>query len=120
MRPYPDINRGKWQISIGGGTKPLWSPAGGELFYVDASNMLMAVPVQTSPVFKPGIPVKLFEARNIGTLASGRFFDVTKDGRRFVMIKELPPKPGAPTAPQGPSFVVVVNWIEELKAAIGK
>jgi serine/threonine-protein kinase len=120
VRPYPNVNGGKWPISTTGGTKPLWSPAGGELFYLDANSKLMAVPVQVSPVFKPGIPVELFEARNISSLASGRFFDVTKDGRRFVMIKELPPPPGAPATPAGPSFVVVVNWLQELKAAVGK
>ena len=82
--------------------------------------MLMAVQVQVSPVFKPGNPVKLFEARNISTLVSGSFFDVTKDGRRFIMIKELPPPPGASATPAGPSFVVVVNWLQELMAAVGE
>ena len=118
VRPYPDVNAGKWPISIAGGTKVAWSPAGGELFYVDASSMLMSVRVQTSPAFKAGIPVKLFEARNISTLVSGRFYDVTRDGQRFVMIKELPPPPGAPAAPAGPTFVVVVNWLQDLKAAV--
>jgi hypothetical protein len=35
------------------------------------------------------------------------------------MIKELPPKPGAAATVQGPTFIVVLNWLEELKAALG-
>jgi serine/threonine-protein kinase len=120
VRPFPNVNDGKWQISTAGGSKPVWSPTGRELFYVDAGSMLQAVPVQTTPVFKPGNPTKLFEARNIATLASGRFYDVMRDGQKFVMIKELPPPPGQPTTPTGPSFVVILNWAEELKAKFGK
>jgi hypothetical protein len=74
----------------------------------------MAVPVKTTPVFAPGNPAPLFPAENISTLASGRFYDVAKDGR-FVMIKELPPKPGTTPIPAGPTFVVVMNWAEALR-----
>ena len=72
------------------------------------------------PTFKAGNAVKLFEARNIATLASARFYDVARDGQRFVMIKELPPPPGQSAVPTGPSFIVVLNWPEELKARVGK
>jgi serine/threonine-protein kinase len=120
VRPFPNVNEGKWQISTAGGSKPMWSPTGRELFYIDANNQLQAVPVQTTPVFRPGNPTRLFEARNIATLASGRFYDVTRDGQKFVMIKELPPPPGQPTTPAGPSFVVVLNWPEELRTKFGK
>jgi hypothetical protein len=120
VRPFPDTNSGKWQASIAGGSKPLWAPSGKEIFYVDSNGFLMAVPVQTTPTFKAGHPVKLFEARNIATLASARFYDVSRDGQRFVMIKELAAPPGAQPVSSGPTFVVVVNWPEELKAAIVK
>ena len=25
VRPFPDVNSGKWQVSTGGGTRPLWA-----------------------------------------------------------------------------------------------
>jgi serine/threonine-protein kinase len=28
VRPFPDVNRTRWAISSGGGTRPLWSPRG--------------------------------------------------------------------------------------------
>ncbi len=33
VRPFPNVDEGKWQISQGGGTDPLWSGDGRELFY---------------------------------------------------------------------------------------
>ncbi len=33
VRPYPEIETGKWQASIGGGVSPLWNKNGTELFY---------------------------------------------------------------------------------------
>ena len=34
VRPFPDVEGGRWQISNDGGTRPLWARGGGELFYV--------------------------------------------------------------------------------------
>jgi Tol biopolymer transport system component len=33
VRPYPDMEGGRWQISTTGGQNPLWSPDGSELYY---------------------------------------------------------------------------------------
>ena len=33
VTPFPDVDRGRWQISTGGGESPLWAREGGELFY---------------------------------------------------------------------------------------
>ena len=62
VRPYPDASKGRWQISTGGGTAPVWSRSGNELFYLDETTTLMAVPFQTSgSQFIPGRPAKVFE-----------------------------------------------------------
>jgi serine/threonine-protein kinase len=34
VRPLPDVNSGRWQVSTEGGTRPLWARSGRELFYV--------------------------------------------------------------------------------------
>jgi Tol biopolymer transport system component len=55
VRPFPDVNSGRWQISTGRGRKPVWAPSGRELFYLvpaaDASSGLYAVTIQTTPSF---------------------------------------------------------------------
>jgi hypothetical protein len=48
---------------------------------------------------------------------SGRSYDVSADGKRFLMIKEASSLNPQSTA-TAPSLVVVLNWAEELKARL--
>ena len=114
VRPFPQVDDGRWQISTGGGTRPLWSRDGRELFYLDLTNRLMAVPMQTSgTTFAAGTPVRVLETAYLTPLASyDRPYDVAPDGQRFLMIKE-----NSPSATAG-RMVVVVNWSEELKRLV--
>ena len=50
VRPFPEVNNGRWQISKDGGDSPLWSPDGCELFY-RSGDAVMAVSVKTEPGF---------------------------------------------------------------------
>ena len=36
VRPFPDVDRGLWQVTRDGGTYPVWARNGRELFYIDA------------------------------------------------------------------------------------
>jgi len=119
VRPYPDVNTGVWQVSTSGGTRPVWARNGRELFFLDSANTLTAVPVDTSAAtFKPGNPAKVLEATYFpptrelasGPLAS-RSYDISLDGKRFLMIKEDSPDRSV----RAVKLVVVLNWTEELK-----
>ena len=125
MRPFPNVADARYEISNGGGRTPVWSPTGRELFFVNRTS-IMAVTVQLTPTFSPGNPTKLFDAPSI--MLDGRFiatgthrtYDISRDGQRFLMIKENagPSERDSPLA----TMIVVQNWFEELKAkmAAGK
>jgi serine/threonine-protein kinase len=113
VRPFPDINAGRWQISTGGGTRPLWSRNGRELFYISGSKM-MKVDIQTGAAFSAGTPEMLFQGGFISP-QTGRNYDVTADGKRFLMIKDA--RPVDSSAPPS-QLVVVLNWFEELKRLV--
>jgi hypothetical protein len=83
--------------------------------YVDATDLLMAVPVQTTPSFSAGNPARLFENRYL-TPNLGRTYDVSSDGQRFLMIKSAAADRAAGDAL--PNIVVVLNWLEELKQRV--
>ena len=113
MRPFPNVDGGHWTISTTGGIKPLWARSGKELYYLTLDGAMMAVPTQSTPAFSVGNPTKLFDTRHYAAL-SARTYDVSRDGQTFLMIKAAG---GDPTStPTG--IVVVLNWVEELKARV--
>ena len=110
VRPFPNVEDGQWLISSGGGTRPLWAPDGRELFYLAPGPRLMAVGIQTEPSFAPGNAEVVFEGRYFGGLF-GRSYDISRNGERFLMIKES-------AGVDSTEFITVINWFEELKARV--
>jgi serine/threonine-protein kinase len=116
VRPYPDVDGGKWQISTDGGVWPLWSPDGRELFYRN-EDKYMGVTVKTEPIFSFEPPKVLFQGTYvIATTAFLSNWDISPDGERFLMIKKAQPTASAETSP--PKVNIVLNWFEELKERV--
>jgi serine/threonine-protein kinase len=115
VRPYPDVNRGHWQVSNGGGTRPLWAPNGQELFYASSSGALMRVSVERGQTWSSTPPTQLIKEGyfTVPVGNPGRTYDVSRDGQRFLMIKQS--GAGADTPPQ---IVVIQHFDEELKRLV--
>jgi len=96
---------GRSQVSIDGGSAPVWSHDGRELFYRGSGN-LMAVGVETRPKFRAGLPKPLFKLTNLGD------YDVAPDGQRFVMVRSR----GEEAAPR--SLAVVLGWFDDLRRRV--
>ncbi len=111
VQPFPN-GAGKWQVSGNGGDQIRWSSDGSELFYVEGST-LMAVSVSTEQGFTLGQPQMLFESPDLVLADSGRDYDVSADGRRFVMTTPVEEGDDGEVAP--PSIRVVQNWYEEFR-----
>jgi len=115
VRPFPNVELGRWQVSTAGGTRPAWARNGSELFYLDRSNTFTGVQVRTSgSAFVYGSPAKVFDAKYVESNPA-RHYDVSPDGRRFLMIKDS--AEGDPNATPA-SMVVVEHWFEELKRLV--
>jgi eukaryotic-like serine/threonine-protein kinase len=98
---------GKWMVSKDGGINPLWRRDGKELFYLSSlGGTAMAVDVSTSGVFQAGVPKTLFKVP-----AGVLFWDVTSDGKRFLMATPSATSEAAPLK----RFTVVLNWPSLLK-----
>ncbi|HXT25163.1 MAG TPA: protein kinase [Candidatus Eisenbacteria bacterium] len=111
VQAYPGPGS-KLQISTDGGTEPVWNPKGRELFY-RSGNKMMAVDVVTQPAFTASKPRVLFQGRFLPTPATSPNFDVSRDGRRFLMVEAAEPEEQGPT-----QINVVFNWFEELKRRV--
>ena len=116
VRPFPDVNRGRWQVSAAGGTRPVWARSGRELIYVSPSGALMAAGVARGPTWAsttPALVVK--EGYMVLPGNPGRTYDISPDGQRFLMIKDR--SAGNQTAaPAG--LIVMEHWVEELKRLV--
>jgi Tol biopolymer transport system component len=84
---------GKWQASRGGGTEPRWRGDSKEVFYIAPNGMLMAVPVTSETTFATGQPAPLFQIHGRAPISStdAFTFDVTKDGKRFLVNRYVKP-----------------------------
>ena len=121
VRPFPDVERGgRWQVSPNGGSGPLWSPDGRELFY-RSGDVTMSVDVETDPVFKPGHPKILFRGNYLSdplTVGGPAYWDIHPDGKRFLMIKPAVSTGAALAATGSQKINIVLNWFEELKQRV--
>ena len=108
VRPFPDAEAGLQLVSTSGGTDPVWSPSGDEVFYRQLDRMV-AVAVETEPAFTIEARQTLFE----GTYRHGsaRDYDVSADGQRFLMVTSAGQTPDDGPPPQ---IEVVLNWHSEL------
>jgi serine/threonine-protein kinase len=111
VRPFPNVNDGRWQVSTSGGRQPVWSRDGRELFYLDKDGFLTAVAIQPGQAFRASQPKRVLQTRYLAPGAS-RAYDVSTDGRRFLVMKDTS---GESVADKPATIVVVLNWLEELK-----
>ncbi len=100
----PNVTGERHIVSREGSICLRWRPDGKELFYLGADGRLYAVSVTLSPKLKIGAPAPLFtistEART--ALHSVIGFDVSADGRRFIVPTV--------TSQERSSLVVIQNW----------
>jgi serine/threonine-protein kinase len=91
VRAFPEVDKGRWPISTNGGSGPLWSPDGRELFY-RSGDAVMVVPLEIKPNFNPGVPKMLFHGTYVA-LGTDRstLWDISPDGKRFLMMKSTDP-----------------------------
>jgi Tol biopolymer transport system component len=115
VRPFPDVNKEKIQVSTLGGAQPLWARNGQELFYIAPGGALMSVPVKRGTTWTAGTPTKLIETGYFrgGGGNDSRMYDVSPDGKRFLMIKQ-----DVSANQPAPRIVVVQHWLEELKRLV--
>jgi len=117
LRPFPNTEAAKWQVSVAGGFAPLWARNGRELFYMTPVRDMMAVSVTPGPTPGLGTPRKLFRLSDDFWGGSPEFYtpyDVAPDGR-FLMAKRVGGAAGSTT-----SLVVAEHWFSELARLLKK
>ncbi|MEJ2205605.1 MAG: hypothetical protein P8170_16020, partial [Gemmatimonadota bacterium] len=117
VRPFPDTDGGRWQVSNGGGLSPVWSPTGNALYYVDGSSRMVSARVQADATFTVEGLTPLFNVSGVSGFSSSTnnlyhtSFAVTPTDSAFIFL--------APRqlsgAGEGPRLVWVDNWFADLR-----
>ncbi|HUL70208.1 MAG TPA: protein kinase [Gemmatimonadales bacterium] len=115
VRPFPNAASGRWQVSIGGGGAPRWSPDGSELYFLNG-NQLIAARIVTAPTFAVAQRTPLFSVADYDIDFYHQSFEVTPDGRSFLFLASTDRL--AHRANTG-RLVLVSNWFAELKTRLG-
>ncbi len=107
VQDYPGGSN-RVQISTEGGSEPVWSRNGKELFYRAGKRLLV---VTMGAGAAPGKPKVLFEGDfRVGDRIPG--YDVSPDGQRFYFIQT-----NRQTEQRG-KLDIVLNWFDELKRRV--
>jgi serine/threonine-protein kinase len=109
VRPYPGPGAAV-QVSETGGTEPAWSRDGRRLFFRGDRRMHSATLAAPPALAVAGRATLFTEAFDGDMPMPHRNYDVSPDGREFVMIA------AAPDA--RPETVVVLGWLGELRARL--
>jgi serine/threonine-protein kinase len=104
VQPFPGPG-GRVQVSVAGGSEPVWSRDGRRLFY-RAGRHLIAASVATTPAFAVTRRTALFADTYVFTQAPHANYDVSLDGSRFLMLKSA----------AGAQLTVVYGWLSELRS----
>jgi serine/threonine protein kinase/Tol biopolymer transport system component len=115
VRSFPEVHAGRWHISPKGGHSPLWSRDGRELFY-RSGDQVMAVAVNTEHSFSFEKPKALFQDHYLSLASFPNSWDISLDGKRFLMIKGAGSNASDSGGPR--RINIVLNWIEELKRLV--
>ena len=113
VRAFPNTSAFKHQVSNGGGTAPLWSRDGRELFFVSPGADMMSARVTAGSPISIAAPAPLFHIADDLLKVEYTFYtpwDVAADGR-FIMARAR-----AGTAGTATSVVIAENWLIELRA----
>ena len=109
VRPFPGPG-GTTQISVDGGTEPVWAPDGKTLYYRHG-RQVVSVPMTLGPTLTVGARKILFDGPYASPgLGGHQAMSVSPDGKRFVLLKRLD---------DDSHIVVTTNWFTELRARIG-
>ena len=113
VRPFPDVNSGRYRVSTEGGAVPFWAPDTGALFY-RLNEAIMRVAVRAGGPTAWGSPEEAFGGSYF-LANSPRHVDIDRLGQRFLTLKNVENTDGDAPPRQ---IILVQNWLEELKRLV--
>jgi Tol biopolymer transport system component len=89
VQPFPGPGPRR-QISTTGGSSPLWSRDGRQVYF-SALDAMMVADVTSGPSFSSSVPRVLFSGRFRRALNANTAYSQSADGRRFLLVQQTRP-----------------------------
>jgi Tol biopolymer transport system component len=114
VRPFPDVETAKVQVSRNGGASPRWSHGGEHLFYVDPNGTMVEVAFEAGASFRVQERTSLYRAApaSAPVRAGNNVIDVAPGDERFLTGRMLT---GNLVGVGQLTLVLVQNFAEELR-----
>ena len=112
VRPFPEPGR-RTLISTEGGTEPVWSRRGDELFFRNA-RQYFSVPIVAGDSSRPGRPSLMFAGEFVaqGGIPGAPSYGVAADSQRFIMVQRLA------DAQRPMRLDVVLSWVRDIEGRV--
>lgn len=109
VRPFPGPGAAI-QVSLEGGTEPVWSPDGSELYFRHGTSFFSA-PLEGAAGLRPGPARELFAGRFDRSPTGHQHFAVDSTGKRFAAI-------ALGEAPDPDELQLVLDWSADLERLV--
>jgi Tol biopolymer transport system component len=113
VRAFPDKG-GKWQISNSGGTYPMWSRTGHELFFETLDNHMMVAAYAVKGDSFVADKLRVWSEKQIGGFLGNKNVDSAPDGKRIVAL--MPAE--TPEEVQNHDVTFLENFFDELRRKV--
>ena len=117
IHPYPEVDSGRWQVSINGGNEPVWGSDGKSIYFIGSEDQLLRVTnfSDSDSQFSASFPEIVVELDDV-QINRTRNYDVHPSDEKFLFLR-APGTVGLLNA-DVVSLVMVENWFEELKRLV--
>jgi len=109
VRPFPNTSSARWQVSTAGGTAPVWSHSGKELFFRTKQGDIASVAVGAASGFTAGPPRVLFSAKPFRFNSQVPTYAISPDDKRFLMMRET-------ATGEAGQLVVSEHWLDDVRS----
>ena len=116
VRPFPNARDGKVLISRDGGIRPLWSPSGQELYFVNPNTReILSARIDAASGRAMAMETVVEIPQGFVMQDNSDFYQVTSDNDRFLMARSYQPD----TTGDPPALIFVTNYFQELRDRVG-
>jgi hypothetical protein len=115
VRPLPEVDRARWQVTPNGGTNPVWAHSSRELFYIAPGDSMVAATVGGASDFEVTGRRALFSTQPFVFQPWHGAFGIRPGDQQFILLQRT-----TSVDPRDRRLNVVLNWFTEVEEKVAQ